>query len=64
MELKFYNVKKRAMVSMPESKCVKVVYGTEASPRYAVRSVDNDGTKLTLFVTKKTYDGLKCKAAE
>jgi len=64
----FYNVKKRAHVAIAEKKCVKVVYKKETSKgvqeRYAVKAVDDDGIGLTRFITKETFDSLKCKTAE
>ncbi len=64
--MKFYNVKKRASVEIPESQCKKVVYKRKTSKgvqeRYAVRSKDDDGTNLTKFVDKATYDKLSIPA--
>jgi hypothetical protein len=61
---KFYNVKKRESVTIPEDKCTKVIYKRKTSSgiqeRYAVRSKDNDGTNLTKFINKKVFDALKC----
>ena len=66
--MKFYNVKKRESVEIPESECKKVVYKRETSKgvqeRYAVRAVDDDGTNLTKFVNKETFDKLTCPLAE
>jgi len=66
--IKFYNVKKRASVSVDEGKCCKVVYKKKTSKgvqeRYAVRAKDNDGTNLTKFINKKTYDALKCSCGK
>lgn len=65
---KFYNVKKRESVTVDESKCAKVVYKRETTKgvqeRFAIRAKDNDGTNLTKFISKKTYDTLKCPAAK
>ena len=62
--MKFYNVKKRASVEIGESDCKKVVYERQTSKgvqkRYAVRAKDDDGTNLTKFVNKETFDSLKC----
>lgn len=64
---KFYNVRKKASVTIDDSKCTKVVYSrtTKAGAvqqRYAVKAVDADGTNLTKFISKDAYDALKCKA--
>ncbi len=65
--IKFYNVKKRASVEVDESTCYKVVYRKETSKgtqeRYAVRAKDDDGTNLTKFINKATYEGLSCPVA-
>ncbi|MBN1864572.1 MAG: hypothetical protein JW808_06690 [Victivallales bacterium] len=62
--MKFYNVKKRKSVEVSEANCKKVVYKRQTSKgpqeRYAVRAQDNDGTNLTKFVNKATYDKLSC----
>ena len=64
MKHKFYNVKKRESVEIDEKDCKKVVYKRETSKgtqeRYAIRAQDDDGTNLTKFVNKETYDKLKC----
>ena len=66
MKIKFYNVKKRESVEIEESDCKKVVYERETAKgvqkRYAVRAQDDDGTNLTKFVNKETYDNLSCPA--
>ena len=66
--VKFYNVKKRDSVEVEEGTCYKVVYRKETTKgvqeRYAVRAKDDDGTNLTKFINKATYDGLKCPKAE
>lgn len=63
-KVKFYNVKKRASVEVDEGSCYKVVYKKKTTKgvqeRYAVRAKDNDGTNLTKFVNKKSFDSLKC----
>ena len=62
--MKFYNVKKRESVEIAEANCKKVVYKRQTSKgvqeRYAVRAKDNDGTNLTKFVNKATFDKLSC----
>ena len=64
--MKFYNVKKRESVEVAEANCKKVVYKRKTSKgvqeRYAVRAKDDDGTNLTKFVNKATYDKLSCSA--
>jgi hypothetical protein len=64
--MKFYNVKKRDSVEISESDCKKVVYKRKTAKgvqeRYAVRAKDDDGTNLTKFVNKATYDKLSCPA--
>ena len=64
MKHKFYNVKKRESVEIDEKDCKKVVYKRETSKgtqeRYALRAQDDDGTNLTKFVNKDTYDKLSC----
>lgn len=61
---KFYNVKKRESVNIDEAKCTKVVYARETTKgvqeRYALRAKDNDDTNLTKFISKATFDTLKC----
>ena len=65
--IKFYNVKKRESVEVDESTCSKVIYKKETTKgvqeRYAVRSKDDDGTNLTKFVSKATFDQLTCPLA-
>ena len=62
--MKFYNVKKRESVEIPESGCKKVVYERKTSKgvqkRYAVRAKDDDGTNLTKFLKKEDFDKLSC----
>lgn len=60
--IEFYDVKKRAKVSVPMSMIKKKTYkrttknGSEQI-RYAVVA-EMDGSKLTKFVSKDTWDGL------
>jgi hypothetical protein len=56
--MEFYNVKKRQKVDVPDSKIKKTVYGQGDRLRYAVRAQDDDGTNLTKFVSKETFDSL------
>ncbi len=62
--MKFYNVKKRESVEVAEGKCTKVVYKRKTTKgvqeRYAVRAQDDDGTNLTKFINKETYETLSC----
>jgi hypothetical protein len=62
--MKFYNVKKRESVEIADSKCTKVVYKRETSKgvqeRFAVRAKDDDGTNLTKFINKATFEKLSC----
>jgi hypothetical protein len=60
----FYDVKKREKVDVPAEKCWKTKYerptkdgGTQV--RYAVKA-EVDGSKLTKFVSKDTWDQLSC----
>ncbi|OGV47555.1 MAG: hypothetical protein A2017_11315 [Lentisphaerae bacterium GWF2_44_16] len=66
--MKFYNVKKRASVNISDDKCTKVIYKRKTTKgvqeRYAVRAVDSDGSNLTKFINKKTFDTLKCPVAK
>ena len=63
MMIKFYNVKKRASVEIPEEQCCKVVYKKETAKgvqeRFAIRAKD-DGTNVTKFCSKATFDSLNC----
>lgn len=64
--MQFYNVKKREKVEIEEGACYKVTYTRETKKgtqeRYAVRAKDDDGTNLTKFINKDTYDKLSCEA--
>lgn len=66
--MKFYNVKKRKEVQVPDGQCRKVVYKRKTSKgmqeRYAVRAKDNDGTNLTKFLSKVTFEKLACPVAK
>ena len=68
MLIKFYNVKKRESVEIEESECYKVIYKKSTKDgkiqeRYAIRGVD-EGTNLTKFINKDTFDKLKCSLKE
>lgn len=61
-DVEFYDVKKRAKVSVPASQVKKTKYerptkdgGTQV--RYAVKATI-DGSSLTKFVSKDTWDSL------
>ncbi len=61
-QIEFYDVKKRAKVSVSASQVKKTKYerptkdgGTQV--RYAVKA-EVDGSKLTKFVSKEVWDGL------
>ena len=64
MSIKFYNVKKRESVNIDESKCQKVIYRKETDKgvqeRFGIKSVDEDGTKLTTFCSKEKFEALNC----
>jgi len=66
--MKFYNVKKRKEVNVADASCKKVVYKRKTSKgvqeRYAVRAVDTDGTSLTKFINKATFEKLACPVAK
>lgn len=66
--MKFYNVKKRETVTVSDDTCRKVIYKRKTAKgvqeRYAVRAVDNDGSNLTKFIDKKTFDKLTCPVAK
>jgi hypothetical protein len=56
--MEFYNVKKRQKVDIPDAEIKKTTYeGKGGQVRYAVRAND-EGTNLTKFVSKETWDSL------
>jgi hypothetical protein len=62
--IEFYNVKKKEKVKVPEAKVKKVKFEKESKNgsirvRYAFKSVDEDGTKLTKFCSEADYNSLK-----
>ena len=63
MNIEFYNVRKKIKVEIPSEEIETVVYkrttktGKETT-RYGLKAVDEDGTKLTKFCSKDTYDEL------
>ena len=61
--IEFYNVKKKAKVSISESDVEKHVYERKLKDgrmqkRYAFKAVDEDGTKLTKFCSKADFDSI------
>lgn len=59
--IEFYNVKKKKKVSIDEASVTKHSYEKttktgKQSIRYALKAVDDDGTKLTKFCSKADYD--------
>jgi len=61
--IEFYNVKKKEKVQISESSVEKKKYEKETktgkkSIRYALKAVDDDGTKLTKFCSKEDYDSI------
>lgn len=59
--IEFYNVKKKKKVSIDEASVAKHSYEKttktgKQSIRYALKAVDDDGTKLTKFCSKADYD--------
>lgn len=61
--MEFYNVKKRAKVEIADKYCTKQTLSKKTvkgaiRTSYVVKAVDNDGTKLTAFVSKEKYDSL------
>jgi hypothetical protein len=61
--IEFYNVKKKKKVLVEESIVTKHAYekvtkSGKLSIRYALKAVDEDGTKLTKFCSKSDYDSL------
>lgn len=68
MSIEFYNVKKKAKVSIEESTITKVKYEKEnkdgsTKTSYAFKAVDDDGTKLTKFASKETWEATNAKIA-
>ena len=61
--IEFYNVKKKMKVLIDPSKVDKTAYERVAksgkmSIRYALKAIDEDGTKLNKFCSKADYDNL------
>lgn len=62
-KIEFYDVKNRKKVSVGASEVEKVTYERVSKDgkkqiRYALKAV-KDGVKLTKFVNKETWDGIK-----
>lgn len=62
--IQFYNVKKKQKIEVDTSKVTKHAYEKTAKSgkltvRYALKAVDEDGTKLTKFCSKADYDSIK-----
>jgi hypothetical protein len=59
-KMEFYNVKKRKKVNIDDANIKKTIYdGRGGQKRHAVRAIDDDGTALTKFVSKETFDSLE-----
>ena len=62
--IEFYNVKKKFKNKIEESSVEKVKFEKASKDgsirvRYAFKSVDEDGTKLTKFCSKADYDSFE-----
>lgn len=57
MAIEFYNVKTRSKVSVDEANVKKVAMDTRGGTRYALRA-EHEGTNLTKFISKDTYETL------
>jgi hypothetical protein len=61
--IEFYNVKKKQKVQVDPSSVTKHAYEKVAKSgkltiRYALKAVDEDGTKLTKFCSKADYEAI------
>mgnify|MGYP001394395424 FL=1 len=61
--IEFYNVKKKQKVLIESSEVSKHSYEKTSKAgkltiRYALKAVDEDGTKLTKFCSKADYDSI------
>ena len=61
--IEFYNVKKKKKVSISEANVEKKIYertlkSGKTSKRYAMKAVDDDGTKLTKFCSESDFNKL------
>ena len=64
MDIEFYNVKKKQKVTVDSSQveAVKISKLSQAGKirvRYALKSLDGDGTKLTRFCSEAEYNKFK-----
>lgn len=62
-----FDVKNRKAVRVPIEQCYKCTYTTRGNSKgvvHAVRTVTEDGTKLTRFVPAREYRILKCEELE
>ena len=60
----FFDVKNRKAVRVPIEQCYKCTYTTRGNSKgvvHAVRTVTEDGTKLTRFVPARESRILKCE---
>lgn len=61
--IQFYNVKKKEKVEVDPTQVTKHAYEKIAKSgkltiRYALKAVDEDGTKLTKFCSKADYEAI------
>jgi len=61
--IEFYNVKKKQKVQIDSDQVTKHSYEKTSKDgkltvRYALKAVDQDGTKLTKFCSKADYDSI------
>jgi len=61
--IEFYNVKKKTKVSIPKDqiesvKIEKLSKNGAMRVRYALKAVDDDGTKLTRFCSESDFNSL------
>lgn len=62
--MEFYNVKKKQKVKVPKDTVEKVKFEKASKNgsirvRYAFKSIDDDGTKLTKFCSEADYNSFK-----
>ena len=68
MAIEFYNVKKRAKVTIDEDRVRKQSYQKTnkdgaVQERYAFKAIDDDGTNLTRFCSKADWDAVSAPIA-
>lgn len=56
IKMQFYNVRKRKKVELEDGDLKKTTYSVRGGTRYALRGIDDDGTKVTRFVKKEVFD--------